>query len=445
MLSERVCKALSAFVDGEASPALREAVLRLVHRSAEARAYLDKLNRDRRRLQALPRKQLSPDFPDQVLAAVAQRRLTLRQKLAPRPRPTLPAWVGVAAAASVLLLVGFAAFSFFRQPAPAPATPPVVAQQENNGVPPEAPPGDGEQHAKTPHDQPLPQEPSGPGDLMTPPGDAIARDPAEPPREPNTVPVVNPPDPLTLPLARWELFGPRTVDVTLPVVQKLADLDISELRAEFQKDSGFRVELPCRDSYRAFERLQAACKTQGVTLLVDQVVQARLKQPTLHTNFVVFGEDLGGEDLLKLLQQVAADDRKAEAKKKGDAAFTGLLVFRMDRDDRKELADLLGIDPRHVQGGKPGGPLNLDPKTPVSDNTANQVVQSLTGQGSTSRNSESPGTSAKGPEPRALVLPYNPVRVRPASSAEVKRFLEARKPLRAGALQVLIVVREVTR
>jgi hypothetical protein len=42
-----------------------------------------------------------------------------------------------------------------------------------------------------------------------------------------------------------------------------------------------------------------------------------------------------------------------------------------------------------------------------------------------------------------LAMPYNPVRPR-RDSAEVKRFLDERKPLRPGALQVLLVLRGPT-
>jgi hypothetical protein len=42
-----------------------------------------------------------------------------------------------------------------------------------------------------------------------------------------------------------------------------------------------------------------------------------------------------------------------------------------------------------------------------------------------------------------LAMPYNPVRPH-RDSAEVKRFLDERKPLRPGALQVLLVLRGPT-
>ena len=42
-----------------------------------------------------------------------------------------------------------------------------------------------------------------------------------------------------------------------------------------------------------------------------------------------------------------------------------------------------------------------------------------------------------------LVLPYNPVRPK-KDSVEVKRFLDERRPMRIGALQVLLVLRGPT-
>src|SRR5262245_5086164 len=108
MLSERVCKALTAYVDGELTQVQREAVLRVVRNSAEARAYLERLQNDSRRLKALPRKQLGTDFSQKVLNAVSDRRLRPHRALPvpASPRRFVPVWVGVAAAASILMVVG---------------------------------------------------------------------------------------------------------------------------------------------------------------------------------------------------------------------------------------------------------------------------------------------------------------------------------------------------
>jgi hypothetical protein len=238
-----------------------------------------------------------------------------------------------------------------------------------------------------------------------------------------------------------ELFQPQTPpDVALPLIQKFAELDVAKLKEELQKDNGFRLELPCRESVHAFDRLQAVLKGHNVALTIDPEAQSRLKQPRLHTNLVVYAEDLTADDLVKVLQQLGAEDRKAEAKKRGEGQFDALVLTRMSKDDRKELSELLGIDPKQVQPPKGTGPLGMDPKVPLTETTLNQVTQAMTGQGGTPR-PDSSKPAVKPPDAQALVLPYNPVRPRPGA-AEVKRFLEARKQPRSGAVQLLLVLRE---
>jgi hypothetical protein len=422
-------------------------VLRLVRSSEEARAYLGKLRQDRERLRALPRQQLPADFAERVLRQLPERRQRSRQVPLPPPRRTIPAWLGVATAAAVLLIVGAGAFSYFAHTLNHGPEGGSLAQGQDNSTGTSPAPENGSQNAVasgTAVENPGPKDQTEPGDLMTPPQDLIGQKPKDSSQD-QPAPQNNPPkaDALGGPLPVWELFGPRTATVTVPLVLKLSELtkNVTDLRQELQQDTGFRIELPCRDSARAFERLQAACKAQNLSLLVDQDVQKRFKQPNLHTNFVLFTEEVTPEDLIKLVEQVAGDETKAEAKRKGDGTFNGLLVFRMDKDDRDELAGLLGIDAKQVQGGRPGNPLNIDPKVPLSEQTAKEIAAALSGSGGTPRGTE-PKTTGKGSEPRVLVLPYNPVRVRPGS-AEVKRFLEGRKPLQKGSIQVLLVVREV--
>jgi hypothetical protein len=212
---------------------------------------------------------------------------------------------------------------------------------------------------------------------------------------------------LTLPVPNMEMFQPRDVQVSLPLILKFRELETARLRDELHKDSGFRLEVPCRESTRAFERLQAAFKTHGLALLIDQVAQARLKQPRLKTNFVLYAEDLTPEELTGILEQVSTEDKKAEARHRGDGQFDALVLAHMNKDDRTELSQLLGVDPAQVQAPRAG--------------TSKPAVRT--------------------PEHLALALAYNPVRPRPGSN-EVKRFLDSRKSPRPGTVQVLLVLRE---
>jgi len=438
MLSERAYRALTAFVDGELNPGQRKAVLRLVRRSSEARKRLRQLQTDSEKLKALPKKRLRLDFSEQVVKTITQRRLDQRRPLAPKPQPwhARPVWGSLAAAASVLFMIGFSSYLYFLG---------MNALENNSAAVATNPSGDlkADQKGDIQGSNPLVKN-NGPGDEKenntvvqgnNTPKDNHNPNPMEPrPSEPTE---------LASPVPKMELFGPHPADVNLPEVQRLGQLDIGKLREVFQKDSGFRVELPCMNSSRAFDRLQATFKARGLNLMLDGGVQTRLKQPQWHTNYVVFTEELTADEMVQLLEQIAGEDKKASTKQKTDLAFDGLIITRMDQNDRKELGDLLGIDTKQVQVPRTNGPLGLDPRTPISEVTTNQVVQALsTGQGSAVRGTEPPKTEAKKVEPHGILLPFNPVRLGPGS-VEVKKFLDGRKPLKTGAVQILLVVREV--
>jgi hypothetical protein len=158
-------------------------------------------------------------------------------------------------------------------------------------------------------------------------------------------------------------------------------------------------------------------------LVIDQIAQNRLKQAKAKTNYVFYADDLTPEELASLVQNLSAEDVKAEAKRKGDGLFDGLVVNRMSDADHKELKELLGVDPR--QSTKAA---TIDPKKPLSETTGDQVVQNLAGGKPVAKGS------------LALALAYNPERPRP-NSADIKRFLEGHKTPRTGTLQVLLVVR----
>src|SRR5713226_4046227 len=107
MLADRYHALLTAYVDGELGARQRKAVLRLLRRSAEARVLLRQLQDDAAALRRLPRRRLGEEFPSLVLQVVRDRRLHPGRPALPRLQPrSVPAWVGVALAASILLLVG---------------------------------------------------------------------------------------------------------------------------------------------------------------------------------------------------------------------------------------------------------------------------------------------------------------------------------------------------
>ncbi len=94
----------------------------------------------------------------------------------------------------------------------------------------------------------------------------------------------------------------------LPATFKLRDLSQEaahkKLVAELQKDSAIRLELPCADGSRAFERLQAILKSHHVELMIDASAQRRLSKPVWKTNYVLYSEGMTTAELASLLQQL---------------------------------------------------------------------------------------------------------------------------------------------
>jgi hypothetical protein len=420
MLPDRLCQLLTAYVDGELNARQRRRVARVLRRLPEARALMENLQRDARRLRRLPRQPAPVDFSASVLAVIDGRPVPIAPRRAAGGSHRVPLWLGGAAAAAVLLAVGTASFYFFANQDPGAGRPIVVASG------PTAPARPPEQRGPV-RPAPAPPSPTGKAEPepIPPPSPAVASNDRRPADvEPPAPPVANPEDVLASPSPKMEMFQ-EVADPRLALVFKLRELDQDRLRQrlyeELTKDAAYRVEVSCLQSSKAFERLQAAFKAQGIRLLIDQDAHERLKR-RLRTNYILYSENVTPEELTKVLQQLGLEDRNAEAKRRGDGQFERVVVNRLLPADEKELAILLGVEVT-PPAAKPKGPLGVDIRKPLAEQTAKQVVQGL-----------------KGPERLAIVLPYNPVRPRPASK-EVKQFLDGRKELRPGTLQMLLVLR----
>src|SRR5581483_155901 len=112
MLSPHELELLTAHIDGELTRRQRREVNRLLEHSGEARELLRRLEDDSRRLRQLPARAVPADLSPALLDRAARLEVV---RVSPRARPapapaSYPLWAGLAAAASVLLLVALAAF-----------------------------------------------------------------------------------------------------------------------------------------------------------------------------------------------------------------------------------------------------------------------------------------------------------------------------------------------
>jgi hypothetical protein len=115
MLSEHDLELLTAFVDGELTRRQRKAVLRLLHRSSEARSVLQDFQENAHRLRELPHVRLGDHFAGQVIEAIAKRGLRPLPEPVAAPRYRWRRWAVYATAASVLLVVGVSVYLATRQ------------------------------------------------------------------------------------------------------------------------------------------------------------------------------------------------------------------------------------------------------------------------------------------------------------------------------------------
>jgi hypothetical protein len=445
MLPDRYRELLTAYVDGELSPRQRRHAERLLRQSDEARALLRRLQEDARALRELPPVRPPADLTEAVLRGIAERRLGPARRRASRPVPMYPEWAGLAAAAAVLLVLGVSSYFYFAHAFQREVAVPQASHRPE--APRVSPDGDHTEDgavARRPDEGTKPPKDEGAHERPRPAPalPAVAQAPPEKANTPTPAPAPQgPPKPdAVLTDRNMEMFKLDEVQVALPVTLSVRDLEQGATRRklldELGKDSAFRLELPCSDGTRAFERLQAVCKARHVGLHIDAAAQARLKQPKWRTNYVVYLEGLTADEWSGLLRQLAQEDAKA-ARKPADRQFDGLVLTRLTPRDHKELADLMGLDPTRTSP-KPAGPLGTDLHKPLSEQTAEQVAKALAGQGGARPQPGKP--AAKAPEHVALALAYNPVRPRPGSP-EVKRFLDGRKPTRPGTVQVLLVLR----
>lgn len=428
MLRDRYRQLLTAFIDDELSSRQRRHVARLLKRSAEARQMLQQLREDAQALRRLPRPAPPPDLTGPVLRTIAERRLAPgRRRLAPAPAANL--WmmplVSWTIAAGVLLFLGAASYLYFAASLPRSAKQEMAQKQTGISTPTVTPEERGsplvqdegpqtEPRDRSRHKTSRPSAVKAPEIIQTHRANSAAKVPDKSP---------SPPKEETALTDRLEMFHFDQAADILPVVVQVHDLDKLSARRRFQielqKDSAFRMELPCPNGAKAFERVQKAAQTLHYELIIDKKPADRGKSKW-RTNYLLYFEDVTPDEFIRFVQQIGVEDSKSAAGNAAEVAIDRLVLTRMSTQHHKELAAILGIDP---------------PAT----TTTRQAEQVGTGQGGRPR-PEAGKSIAKSPEHYVLVLAHNPVRPAPGSE-EIKRFLQNRKPARNGTIRVLLMMR----
>jgi anti-sigma factor RsiW len=447
MLPADQLELMTAAVDGELSATEAAALRRLLAGSPQARALFAKLKADSERVRALPRTAPPADLQKKILArlatAPARPLATPAKPRQPEPRPTrrgVPAWVPVAAAASVLLCVTAGSFAFFNAQTKAPTAKAknswsdvLPAAQESSPAVPSPTASAPQQGARPNADAAVllnvsPVPPLPPPRPVTP--ETIVA--APPPRstQPDLIgsAILDPPQPLDF------------VQAWVPFLRMVADLDRDDIRQELidelrHGEPAFRLDLFVRDTARGAEVFQNAAKAAGLTVFADATTLERLKKKQI-ASVVIYTESLTATELSALFAKLCAEDMKFSPR-----VCDSLHATPAVRADEIELKSILGTDVglfKRALGasGSVGTGQGERGDKPVSAATIDSVSKSLT------------TPAPKAGEQFAVLMTWQTThpmlaRTSPTASAELKKYLEKRGPRKPNAVPAVIVIRPV--
>jgi hypothetical protein len=461
-MTDAILHRLTAYVDGELSPAERDAVERLLADSAEARRLVDRLQRDAGRLRALRRLSAPVEISNRIMAQVSQPHVV---RLHPA-RTAARRWLSVAAAAAVVTGVGLGTFAVLQQ---------IARQGQNEGLARNTGKGDSGasganvvnragpanadrespplaiRQAKLPTAQQLTDSATslsdnlrplvrGLADLLDSSREAVARGFVRSEAEEGIAGEAGLASPtfLTSQMQPTKAFKSLALS-KLPLFLDIKDLDSNKLLGRLREDPLHHVDLSCQESWKSFERVQAACKATGIRLIIDAEVSQR-QSMKLPASCLIYLENVPPDVVARLLQSLQVQEKSAEQQKKGDGQFGSIMVSTLDDIGRKRLAETLGVPPATLVPAKKakglGGPAgSVDPTKPLARETERALEKLAAGPG------RQGGAKPAGKEPTAVVLLAVPNRNRLPVSKEVRAHLDARVGLQAEGLGVAIVLR----
>jgi hypothetical protein len=315
MLPDRYTELLTAYVDGDLSARQRRAVLKLLHRSSEARLLLKELQENAHALQNLPPRKLNPDFADGVLREIQVR--GLQPGVAPptpKPVPTVmrfPTWARFAAAAAVIAAAAFGGYLLISPD----------HDQDKPG------PGPGPLVFETPKSKPSPSP--APPTSKVEPSLPPTSDPS--PKPPVFVKKITP-DPMIKQLIAGAFKDYTLNDLRLMPKQFGDPANKTMLAKEFDKNkSAVHLQWQAQNAGQSTQRLYDELRKQ-TRVLIDQHTDDLLKSKKIKpkTIFLVYAENLKPEELTAILG------------KSGVHGGDNIVVSALTNEHRMKLSNLMG-------------------------------------------------------------------------------------------------------
>ena len=308
MLSDQVIQLLTAFVDGELSQRQRKAVMRLLHRSSEARELLRQFQENAHKLKQLPRHKVGPSLVDEVMQAIAEQKAQPKQPAAKMPRRRWLPYLAASMAAS--LLIGAIGILYWQ-----------TMQQQDNGV----------------KDEPI-----------------LAKIDA-PEKKTQSVSAITTPTPrksneLVEKLVKGT-FGEfvRQVPVDVPFNATFADLQngkkTGDLVRELNAEKGIQLDVTVNSNPDALLRLKEVLRDRKIDLVTDASAAKSLKDnKQAKVEYLVYVENLTSDEVTKLMGDLGQsyvigmnNNQKTMA-----SPYKKVTVTPIAKEEKQKLAKLLG-------------------------------------------------------------------------------------------------------
>jgi anti-sigma factor RsiW len=337
MLSNRHCELLTAYVDGELDAPQRQVVRQLLASSAEACAFLHKLELDSGEMLKMAARRAPA-----TLAPAVMRKVSELGPLRGEHWSAVPRWQGFAVAACVFVAIGLGGVF-------------LIAMVMN-------------------------QKPQNPQEISKAKG-----------VQANEV---------HLAFAQFQ---------EEPAKQRLAD--------ESKKRQGLWFDVPAINAGRAIERMTEAFQTTGITVLVDLSAKTKIARKEQKVQFVLYAENVTHEEVAQIFQHVARAESSAASK-----ALDSMVMTDINEEKRTKLATAMQVDAKLLDSAS--SKLDLPMFIEVPNNQA--IKQPA---------------APKRPERFAVLLTYSG-EGNAAASAEVRQFLNSRRGLQPGTVQMVLLIHE---
>jgi hypothetical protein len=386
MLSEDKVQLLTAYVDGELSPRQRQAALRLLYQSSEARELLGQLQENAHKLKKLPRRRLDPAFPGEVLQAIVDRSVIpvtlVHDPIAVRLRWLAYAAGGLAAAVLFAVALGAALYVAIGVGGEGLFNPGEFIARGDNIDPP-------------------------------PPVTVLPRGDNRDPEEPIAPPARKPSNPLIGKVIEgvYQQYAMQIAperDHRFTVAELGQEPVAGKFAAELKKDQALHLDVTVRNNPDALNRLKAVLKKHKIELVVDPESNTALQNAPATTELLIYAENLKPDEWSQILKELAHKDKKAAH------PFGTITVASLAAHEAKQVTALLGTDPT----------------TRVDPSATKGILNPKKG-------------NSKNPPPKkdriVVVLPQAPQK---SASDEVRRFLVQTAQPEEGSIRVLVRIRQ---